>query len=83
MSPSPVDRRSEVLAHSRALLRTRGFNAFSHRDLAALAGVKSSSIHYHFPSKEDIGLALIEDYRTEIMTFLSGNATLLGASTSA
>lgn len=72
MSPSPVDRRSEVLAHSRALLRTRGFNAFSHRDLAALAGVKSSSIHYHFPSKEDIGLALIEDYRTEIMTFLSG-----------
>ncbi len=71
MASPTVDRRSEVLAHSRALLRTRGFNAFSHRDLAALVGVKSSSVHYHFPSKEDIGLALIGDYRAEVMAYLS------------
>jgi TetR/AcrR family transcriptional regulator, transcriptional repressor for nem operon len=71
MSSPTVDRRSEVLDHSRALLRTRGFNAFSHRDLAALVGVKSSSVHYYFPSKEDIGLALIGDYRAEIMAFLA------------
>lgn len=71
MSAQPSQRRTELLSHSRALLRTRGFNAFSHRDLAALVGVKSSSIHYHFPSKEDIGLALIEAYRMEITDFLA------------
>ena len=70
MTLAAIDRRSEILAHSRALLRTRGFNAFSHRDLAALAGVKSSSVHYHFPSKEDLGLAVIEQYRTEVLEFL-------------
>lgn len=70
--PGPaINRRSEVLAHSRVLLLTRGFNAFSHRDLAALVGVKSSSVHYYFPSKEDIGLALIGDYRSEVMAYLT------------
>lgn len=71
MSSPAVDRRAEVLAHSRALLRTRGFNAFSHRDLAALVGVKSSSVHYYFPTKEDIGLALVAEYRAEVMGLLS------------
>ncbi len=71
MSSPAVDRRAEVLAHSRALLRTRGFNAFSHRDLAALVGVKSSSVHYYFPTKEDIGLALVEEYRAEVMALLA------------
>ena len=66
-SPSdPGDRRSEVLEASRELLRTRGFNAFSHRDLAARVGIKSSSVHYHFPTKEDIGLALQRENRDEM-----------------
>lgn len=66
-----TDRRAELLAHSGELLRTRGFNAFSHRELAALVGVKSSSVHYHFPTKEDIGLALIAGYRAEVTAFLA------------
>jgi TetR/AcrR family transcriptional repressor of nem operon len=69
--PSPkANRRTEILSHSRKLLRTVGFNAFSHRDLANLVGVKSSSVHYYFPSKADIGLALVREYRDEVMSFL-------------
>lgn len=71
MPPPTSDRRSEILEHSKALLRTRGFNAFSHRDLATLVGVKSSSVHYYFPSKEDIGLALVAAYRQEILSLLA------------
>lgn len=71
MSQPAPDRRSDLLAHAGALLRKRGFNAFSHRDLAALVGVKSSSVHYHFPSKEALGEALMQGYRAEVMDLLS------------
>lgn len=70
MTTPTTDRRSELLTYSRALLRTRGFNAFSHRDLADLAGVKSSSVHYHFPTKDDLGLAVLREYRAEVLDFL-------------
>lgn len=76
MASFTSDRRSELLSHSKSLLRNRGFNAFSHRDLAELVGVKSSSVHYYFPTKEDIGLALIEEYRAEVMASLASQAAL-------
>jgi len=68
--PAP-DRRSDLLAHAGSLLRKRGFNAFSHRDLATLVGVKSSSVHYHFPSKEALGEALMQGYRADVLGFLA------------
>ena len=34
-----------------------GFNAFSYSDLADEIGIKKASIHYHFPSKMDLGIA--------------------------
>lgn len=34
-----------------------GFNAFSYSDLANEIGIKKASIHYHFPSKMDLGIA--------------------------
>ncbi|PVE40946.1 TetR family transcriptional regulator, partial [Limnohabitans planktonicus II-D5] len=36
---SVIDRRQDILQHASSLLRTRGFNAFSHRDLAERTGV--------------------------------------------
>lgn len=71
MSEQPTNRRSEILSHARQLLYKRGFNAFSHRDLADLVGVKSSSVHYYFPTKQDIGLALITEYRDELAEFFA------------
>lgn len=58
-------KRAEILEVSRELLQTRGFNAFSHRDLADRVGVKSSTVHYYFPTKEAIGVALIQEYMAE------------------
>ena len=34
-------------------MRIGGFNGFSFREIAADVGVKSSSVHYHFPTKGD------------------------------
>ncbi len=41
------------------LILDKGFNAFSFHDLANTIGIKTASIHYHFPSKTDLAIAVI------------------------
>ena len=43
-------------------IRLRGYHAVSFRELADEIGIKSSSVHYYFRQKEDLGLALVERY---------------------
>ncbi len=43
-------------------MRRGGYNAVSFRDLANDTDIKSSSVHYHYPHKEDLGIALVERY---------------------
>jgi TetR/AcrR family transcriptional repressor of nem operon len=47
-------------------MRIGGFNGFSFRDIAAEVGVKSSSVHYHFPTKEKLAAAVIHRYTDEV-----------------
>jgi TetR/AcrR family transcriptional regulator, transcriptional repressor for nem operon len=51
-----------LLDAAEARIRRDGYNAVSFRDLAADAQIKSASVHYHFPRKEDLGVALVERY---------------------
>lgn len=67
----PTENRNEILQQARKLVLTRGFNAFSFRDIAKLVNIKSSSVHYHFPSKEDLGLALIRRFAAELTEFVA------------
>ena len=43
------------------LIRDKGINAFSFYDISKRIGIKTSSIHYHFPTKSDLGIAVIKD----------------------
>jgi TetR/AcrR family transcriptional repressor of nem operon len=60
--------REQLLEHAQVLLMTRGYNGFSYRDLSALVGVKTSSIHYYFPSKEDLVLEAVNTYSADVMS---------------
>lgn len=53
---------SQLLDTAHDLVQARGFNAFSYKDLAEAVGIRTASIHYHFPSKADLGAALIGRY---------------------
>jgi TetR/AcrR family transcriptional repressor of nem operon len=44
------------------LIQTRGFSAISYQDLADRLGIRKASIHYHFPSKTDLGVAALRTY---------------------
>ena len=59
--------REQVLEHTLVLIRRRGVNGFSYRDLAELVGVKTSSIHYYFPSKDDLVLEAVTEYSARVM----------------
>ena len=48
---------NQILELANKYLQKVGFNAFSYSDLANEIGIKKASIHYHFPSKTDLGIA--------------------------
>jgi TetR/AcrR family transcriptional repressor of nem operon len=54
--------RDLLLKEAEALVRTRGFAAFSYADLSERVGIRKASIHHHFPTKEALGEALIDGY---------------------
>lgn len=58
------------MAAARRMVQARGYNALSFRDLAEAVGVKSSSVHYHFPTKGDLGAALARRYTEEGVAYL-------------
>ncbi|MFL5814094.1 MAG: TetR/AcrR family transcriptional regulator [Bdellovibrionia bacterium] len=54
------DTKAELLQVGLDLIQTRGYNAFSYQDLADRLNIRKASIHYYFPSKEDLGIGLME-----------------------
>jgi AcrR family transcriptional regulator len=52
--------RDQIIHHADTLIRELGYNAFSFYDISKTIGIKTASIHYYFPSKSDLGVAVIE-----------------------
>lgn len=63
-----TDTKSQIIDTASKLMMQRGFNGFSYRDISTPLGVKNAAIHYHFPSKKDLVLALIEDSHSVLRT---------------
>jgi len=57
------DTREQIMDRAAQLLMSRGFNGFSYRDISSHLGVKNAAVHYHFPAKTDLALALVDEYR--------------------
>jgi TetR/AcrR family transcriptional repressor of nem operon len=56
------DTRETILAVARARAQAHGYNGLNFRDLAIDVGIKSASIHYYFPTKADLGVAVAQRY---------------------
>jgi TetR/AcrR family transcriptional regulator, transcriptional repressor for nem operon len=57
------DTRDKILESADRLLRGRGFTGFSYQDIARPLGIRNAAVHYHFPTKADLAIAIIEHYR--------------------
>lgn len=56
------DKRSMILDVARGTVQAHGYGGLSFRDLAAAVGIRSASVHYHFPTKADLGVELARRY---------------------
>lgn len=59
---SNTDTKTKALDLARESLQTMGFSGFSFQNIADKLGIKKASLHYYFASKEEMGLALLNDY---------------------
>jgi AcrR family transcriptional regulator len=57
-----MDTRKQIIQLADNLIREKGYNAFSFYDISRSVGIKTASIHYHFPVKSDLGVAVIEQH---------------------
>lgn len=53
----------QILDVAQSMLRSRGYSAFSYADISEQVGIRKASIHYHFPSKDDLVMAVVRRYR--------------------
>lgn len=51
---------SQIVDVAQDYLQRVGFHAFSYRDIAERIGIRTASIHYHFPTKEDLAAAIVK-----------------------
>jgi TetR/AcrR family transcriptional repressor of nem operon len=57
------DTRERLLIEAIDLIERQGFCAFSYADLADRVGIRKPSIHHHFPTKADLGVAVVRATR--------------------
>jgi len=54
------DIKTAILDAAEHRMRVGGYGGFSFRELADHLGIKSSSVHYHFPTKEALTVAVVQ-----------------------
>jgi TetR/AcrR family transcriptional repressor of nem operon len=71
-----ADTREDILRTAARMLQMKGFNAFSFAHVAEHLGVKPAAIHYHFKTKTDLGVALLDRYQTRYRTLIEDAETM-------
>jgi TetR/AcrR family transcriptional regulator, transcriptional repressor for nem operon len=68
---SSADTAQRILDVAERLVQTRGYNGFSYADIAAVLKLTKASLHYHYPSKAELGERLIERYEHAFLDALA------------
>src|ERR1700758_5362090 len=64
------DAKTAIMDAAERRMQLGGFGGFSFREIAADVGIKSSSVHYHCPTKEDLAAAVIRRWAEETSKFV-------------
>ena len=60
-----TNKRNELIQVGKEIIVQQGFKAASLKDILTTAGVPKGSFYYYFSSKEDFGLAIVDDFARE------------------
>ena len=61
-----------LMVLSEAHIGNAGYGGFSFRELAAEIGIKSASVHHHFPTKATMAAALARRYGDRLLAAVAG-----------
>lgn len=62
---------ARIVDIAQEMVQQRGYHAFSYNDIARRVGIRTASIHYYFPSKGDLGEAVLRRVRTDFRETLA------------
>jgi AcrR family transcriptional regulator len=65
--------KDKIINIASMILQDRGYNGFSYSDISKQLGIRNAAIHYHFPTKSDLGAAMIERYQSQFGSWMSHN----------
>jgi TetR/AcrR family transcriptional repressor of nem operon len=71
---APSETAQRIVETAMALIQTRGYSAISYHDIAERLDIRKASIHYHFPSKADLGVAVVEAYAAALKAHMDAIA---------
>ncbi len=63
-----MGKKEEILTLANRELQEKGVSSLSFRELAARLGIKSSSVHYYFPQKDDLIEEVARNYAAAMFT---------------
>ncbi|GAA4779348.1 autorepressor PsrA [Olivibacter ginsenosidimutans] len=61
-----MDTKTAIIKLGDSLIREKGYNAFSFSDISKKLSIKNASVHYHFPTKTALGLAIIQEHHNRL-----------------
>ncbi len=64
--------KDQILDATERRIRDGGYGGFSFRDVAADVGIKSASVHHHFPTKTDLSAAVARRYTDRLIEAVQG-----------
>lgn len=64
------DTKREILDLAQTLMRENGYNGFSFAHISSQMGIKNAAVHYHFPTKEDLGVAVTHRERRRFQKWI-------------
>lgn len=67
--------RQRILNYSEELMLSMGYNGFSFLDISKKIGIKKASMHYHFPTKEDLAVTIVRKYRNLFIRWKKQNSS--------
>ncbi len=61
------DTRTAIMDLAEDLILDRGYCAFSYGDISSDLGIRNAAVHYHFPGKCDLGVAVVRRSRERFL----------------
>lgn len=71
-----TDTREKIIELGTDLVKSIGYPSLSYQQISSQLGIKNAAIHYHYPSKEDLGKDIVRNEMARFEQIISGASEL-------